>query len=589
MNAETSEAETGADLEDFFQNANVGFHIISADGIILKANYAELEMLGYTASEYIGRPVCSFHVDEAVGADILARLGRGEKLAQYPARLRAKDGSIRHVRINSSAKFSDGKFIQSRCFTTDVTDTVRAERRLQQVLDALPAAVYTTDAEGNINYYNQAAADLAGRQPTLGVDKWCISWRLSAKDGTALPHDQCPMAIALRERRPVRGVEAWAERPDGKWVPFIPYPTPLYDEAGRMTGAINMMVDNTDRKRAEETQELLINELNHRVKNTLAIVQALAHQSLRRTKTSEDFVESFSGRLQALARTHTLLSQATWKGAEISKLLRDELLLAGEADSRVDLSGPLMMLAPQQALHMALIFHELATNARKYGALAAAEGSLSVSWSIKRDGEQAALHLRWLEKGTPGILSPGPAGFGTNFIQQIVLPDGGSAFMSCEATGITWDLKFVLKSQIENEIRTPSSDSFGRGKKVLIVENEALIAMELAQAVHNAGGEVAGSVGEIGEALRIINESSIDAALLDMNLNGQRSDELAAALKRLNIPFAFVTGYARESLPKAFQDAELLNKPFSSGQIGETLIRLFDKSKVVPFRTALTG
>jgi two-component sensor histidine kinase len=248
------------------------------------------------------------------------------------------------------------------------------------------------------------------------------------------------------------------------------------------------MVDNTDRKRAEETQDLLINELNHRVKNTLAIVQALAHQSLRRTKTAENFVESFSGRLQALARTHTLLSQATWKGAEISKLLRDELLLTGEADGRVDLSGPLMMLAPQQALHMALIFHELATNARKYGALAAAEGSLSVSWSIERDGDQAALHLRWLEKGSPGICRPVQPDSARISYSRFVLPDGGSAFMSCEATGITWDLKFVLKSQIENEIRTPSSGASGRGKKVLIVEDEALIAMELAQAVHSVGG-----------------------------------------------------------------------------------------------------
>ena len=100
------------------------------------------------------------------------------------------------------------------------------ERRFRELLDALPAAVYTTDAAGRITYYNDAAATLWGHRPPLGSSEWCGSWKLFWPDGTPLPHDECPMAIALKEDRAVRGMEAAAERPDGTRVPFIPYPTP---------------------------------------------------------------------------------------------------------------------------------------------------------------------------------------------------------------------------------------------------------------------------------------------------------------------------------------------------------------------------
>ena len=119
------------------------------------------------------------------------------------------------------------------------------------MLDLLPAAVYITNADGLITYYNEAAAALWGHHPQLGVREWCGSWKLYWPDGRPLPHDECPMALALRERRPIRGMEAVAERPDGIRVPFIPYPTPLYDTSGELIGAVNMLVDITDRKRAE--------------------------------------------------------------------------------------------------------------------------------------------------------------------------------------------------------------------------------------------------------------------------------------------------------------------------------------------------
>jgi len=132
-----------------------------------------------------------------------------------------------------------------------------SERWWRTVANALPAAVYMTDRAGRIVFYNEAAADLWGCHPQVGKSEWCGSWRLYKPDGTPLPHDECPMAITLKTGTPVRGVEAVAERPDGTRIPFMPYPTPLYDAAGNLTGAVNMLIDLTDRAHALQLKQQL--------------------------------------------------------------------------------------------------------------------------------------------------------------------------------------------------------------------------------------------------------------------------------------------------------------------------------------------
>ncbi|RUX09855.1 PAS domain S-box protein [Mesorhizobium sp. M8A.F.Ca.ET.059.01.1.1] len=252
------------DYHDFFENGGVALHLVSADGVILHANNAELDLIGYPAEEYVGRHIAEFHSDPEVIEDVLDRLLRGEKIARYPARLRAFDGSIKHVEITSSGSFRNGKLVNTRCFTVDVTDLERARSELRQkdstyhqILDALPVAIYTTDAHGTITYYNRAASDLAGREPEIGKDKWCVTFKLFTLDGKELPHDECPIAIALKENRPAYGQQAVAQRPDRSFFPFQPYPTPIQDETGNLIGAVNMLLDVTDRQRAEEVRHHL--------------------------------------------------------------------------------------------------------------------------------------------------------------------------------------------------------------------------------------------------------------------------------------------------------------------------------------------
>jgi PAS domain S-box-containing protein len=150
-------------------------------------------------------------------------------------------------------------------FGNRLDGSAAAPETWRQLFEALPAAVYTTDAAGRITFFNEAAVELAGRTPELGRDHWCVSWRLCRPDGTPLPHDECPMAVALREDRPVRGVEVIAERPDGTRVHLLPHPTPLRDSSGALVGAVNVLIDITERKQAEEAVRQLNETLEQRV------------------------------------------------------------------------------------------------------------------------------------------------------------------------------------------------------------------------------------------------------------------------------------------------------------------------------------
>jgi len=212
-----------------------------------------------------------------------------------------------------------GKFLYGIRVMRDITaqrhaeDALRAsERRFRELIEALPAAVYTTDAAGRITFYNQAAVELAGRRPQIG-DLWCVTWKMYRPDGTPLPHDECPMAIALRENRAVRGTEAVAERPDGTRVPFIPYPTPLRDENGELIGAVNMLVDISERKQAEANQRVLLDELNHRVKNNMQMLQSLLYTATRQTQNPEarKVLEDAARRIAAMAAAQRVLYSTT--------------------------------------------------------------------------------------------------------------------------------------------------------------------------------------------------------------------------------------------------------------------------------------
>jgi PAS domain S-box-containing protein len=587
-----------------------------------------------------------------------------------------------------------------------------------ELLEALPVAVYTTDAEGRITFYNQAAADLWGHHPELGSSQWCGSWRLYWPDGRPLPHGECPMAVALKEGRQVRGLEAIAERPDGTRVRFLPYPTPLRDASGRLVGAINLLMDITERheasmesarvasivassddaiisktldgritswnasatrifgyhanemigqpitriippelhaeeseiiarlklgeridhyetvrvakdgrridmslttsplrdksgrvigaskvgrditerKQAEQLQRTLTNELIHRIKNTLATVQAIASQSLLRAKSPSDFVSSFSGRIQAMAKAHTLLTKTMMQGTDVTELVSEQVLLGVSDDNRISCSGPLLVLDAQQALHLALVLHELATNARKYGALSVPNGRLSVSWQMRTNGGRNLL-LLWKESSGPKVTAPSERGFGSTLIEQTLRAHGGEASVHYNTDGVTWEIKLPITENTRPSIGTDaaapkitsgpsvlqSQDNQPslKSKRILLIEDEPLVSMDMESSLTAAGCEIIGPAGTLEDAKLLVEDANYDAALVDANLAGYPVDELATALTQKNCPFAFVTGYGREALPSGFREAVMLGKPFSQDQLLTVVEMLFYRTPTV--------
>jgi PAS domain S-box-containing protein len=278
------------------------------------------------------------------------------------------------------------------------------ERQFRDLLEALPAALYTTDAAGRITFYNEAAVELSGRRPNLGSDEWCVTWRLYWPDGTPLPHDECPMAITLKEDRAVRGKEAIAERPDGTRVPFLPYPTPLHDASGALIGAVNMLVDISQRKEAESQQRLLFAELNHRIKNNMQMLQSLLN-AVRRETSSADARAALSDaaqRVGAMAAVQKVLYQTN----NASRYQAKEFIGAVCSSARQGFGKHIAIecaaddgeLSNDTAVPLALIVNELVTNAAKHGVNGRGEGSIKVC--LRKDADSFLLQV---EDDGPGF------------------------------------------------------------------------------------------------------------------------------------------------------------------------------------------
>jgi PAS domain S-box-containing protein len=314
----------------------------------------------------------------------------------------------------------------------------------RDLLNALPAAVYTTDAEGRITFYNEAAVEFAGRRPEVG-EMWCVTWKLFNLDGTPLPHDQCPMAVALKEGRPIRGAEAVAERPDGSRVIFTPYPTPLRDAAGNVVGAVNMLVDITERKTAEARQELLTNEVNHRANNLLSVVQSIVR--LTRSGDVDSLRDAINGRIQALARAHSLLAKSRWLGADLQHLVSEELAPYMGDEARAWVSGTMLPLRPAAAQSVALIIHELVTNAVKYGALSNAEGRVHIDWRRSKDD----ITIRWREDGGPPAQAPTTRGVGSTVIERAAAQLDGAVIYHWPSTGLVFEFRTPTDSMVLTE------------------------------------------------------------------------------------------------------------------------------------------
>jgi PAS domain S-box-containing protein len=478
------------------------------------------------------------------------------------------------------------------------------QRGLQRLLGALPVAIHTTDMSGHITYCNQCAIDLWGRRPRMGEDTWFTMGRFYRTDGTPMPRHECPPGIVLEKRELVRGQEAILERFDGIRVPIMPCPTPLYDETGTMTGVVNMMIDLSDQKRAEEAlsdrdaqlqiaeravlvgsfshdvdsnvlqlspglaaiiglpeqttetavttwrlrvhpedlkhldadrrqafaerkpehssefrvlrpngeirwiesrnvisydnggcplrvvgvnidvterksaehqKALLIAELDHRVKNALACVAAIAQHTRDCSESMDQFLQVFDGRITSMSNTHTLLSRSRWQGVSLVELVGSELAPCSAAGNTI-IEGPDVLIAADAVQPLAMVIHELVTNAAKYGALSNLEGKVSVSWSWRGYGwKPGELIVVWREIGGPPVIPPARDGYGTIVIRDLIPYElGGKVDCTFSRSGVRCRLEIPGKwiSGVEpRQYRTKAAQRREQGLEVSAVRD----------------------------------------------------------------------------------------------------------------------
>lgn len=330
-------------------------------------------------------------------------------------------------------------------------------------------------------------------------------------------------------------------------------------------------------KRAEETERLLIREVDHRAKNVLAVVQSLAQ--LTPFENKDQYVQALSGRIGSLARAHSLLSTGRWTGVDLHDLLRLELDPYGvEGEGQVAIDGPPVLIDAQAAQSLALVVHELATNASKYGALSRPLGRLNVSWSWGAQGVSGdVLNLVWREDAGAHVEAPARRGFGSTLIESAVKQLGGGVELTWRPQGLKVRLDILKGAQHRATESTPvyrpglaiEESPALRDQRVLVVEDEAVVAMELTRVLTAAGAKVVGPVGTIEEALLLLDDQPIDRALLDVNLGGRLITPVARALTRRRIPFVYLTGYQEPDV----DDGPILRKPVAASTLLGALAR----------------
>jgi PAS domain S-box-containing protein len=368
-------------------------------------------------------------------------------------------------------------------------------------------------------------------------------------------------------------------RPDGQVRWCVGSAAATVNDDGRVARVSGVTFDITDRKEAEERQTLLAREVDHRAKNALALVQSILR--LTRAKTLPAYVTSVEGRIKALSRAHAILSQSRWHGADLHGLVDEELApyRVGHA-GRIKTSGPEVLLQPGSAQTLALALHELATNAAKYGALSSESGQLKLSWTLM-DGK---LGLDWSESGGPITKPPSAEGFGTRIITASIerqlfghvafdwRPDGLRCMISvplCNTMGTTE----VLESRGEVELATVDARIVLAGGSIMLVEDEAIVALAVNDALTDMGFSVVGPFSRISDAYRALRDNQVDAAILDINLAGETVYSLAEMLTSRKIPFVFATGYGAESIEARFEHIAVLQKPIEKEMLTRVFVR----------------
>lgn len=362
---------------------------------------------------------------------------------------------------------------------------------------------------------------------------------------------------------------------------------------------IGISFDVSHIKEAQARDALLMAELDHRVKNILANIQAVARQSMKGKTNIKEFIDALDGRLHALSNTHTLLSSMKWNGVEFHALLDGIFApFASPGAGRLAIRGPRLMLSPGAAQSLALTMHELATNAAKHGALSADNGDVRVSWKeAKKDGAPVVV-LDWKESDGPEVRKPNQKNFGLRVIENLAASElDAEVDLDFSPRGFT--CRFVIprgrliataRRLTEQETKEEDSVTFvstatgergeSRKLRLLLVEDSWTVSSQLKAQLEGLGHEVVGPAATVDQAMALAEMEGIDAAFLDIQLGDRTVFPVAERLSERGVPFAFVTGYTDvKVIPKEFRITPTLAKPLDDQSIVSALRHLSEVSR----------
>lgn len=340
-----------------------------------------------------------------------------------------------------------------------------------------------------------------------------------------------------------------------------------------------------ERAKAQESQEILIAELNHRVRNILNLIKGLINQSKGDAKSVAEFTDIVGGRVHALARAHDQITKENWSPASAQELIQTEAkaYLDSKKD-RVLISGPDALLSPAAFTTLSLVIHELMTNSMKYGALCDSKGSVDLTMKKHEDG---ALEINWREKGGPPINTPPTRkGFGTTIIEKsIPFELKGNAELTFKPTGL--EANFIIPSSFIASFQeasqnildepAPTASHVDLTGDVLIVEDNIIIAMDAEDILTALGALTVTTAPSVDAAMKAISRTKFSFALLDVNLGTETSEPVAIALLEKKVPFAFATGYGDATeVTKRFKNAPVVQKPYGKNSIGDAISKLDD-------------
>lgn len=391
------------------------------DGRILSWNAAAERIFGWHADEILGRNVRTLiPVDRQAEEDaIIASIIQGKRVPTFETIRLRKDGSEVAIAVTVSPVLNnDGEVVAASKIARDITDSLQlrarleeSERRFRLMADNISQIAWIADANGNVIWGNRRWGEFTGLSPQMILDG---AWK------DAVHPDHFERIMATRKQSLLDGQD-WEETyqlrgKDGHYCWFLARAQPVRDDSGEVVCWFGTLTDVTDMHEAEERIELLLQEVNHRSKNMLAIVQSLARRSdLGRA----DFVDRLEQRIQGLAANQDVLVRRAWSRIPVLEMVEAQLRPLGESRTQIVCEGPEVLLSSGAAEALAMAFHEMGTNATKYGALSVPEGRVSVCWSLDTVGDQVRFRIEWKESGGPPAMEPTQRGFGTRIIVDV--------------------------------------------------------------------------------------------------------------------------------------------------------------------------